>query len=69
MKYFLLTSTALFSRFIPQDCLRLLNTSTGSLLLSLESLTVETLRELGVTRLTVEQARAVMSCRVELSVL
>ena len=69
MKYFLLTSTALFSRFISQDSLRLLNTSTGSLLLSLESLTVETLRELGVTRLTVEQARAVMSCRVELSVL
>ena len=52
-----------------QDSVRLLNTSTGSLLLSLESLDSATLRDLGVTRLTVEQSRAVIRTRVELSVM
>ena len=65
----LTSSTRTYSAVLFQDCVRLLNTSAGSLLLSMESLEPETLRELGVTRLTVEQARAVMSCRVELSVL
>ena len=49
--------------------MKLLNTNTGSLLLSLESLAPATLRDLGVTRLTVEQAAAVIQTRVELSVL
>ena len=52
-----------------QDSVKLLNTNTGSLLLSLESLDLATLRDLGVTRLTVEQARAVITTRVELSVM
>ena len=52
-----------------QDSVRLLNTSAGSLLLSLECLDQPTLRDLGVSRLTVEQAQAVIRTRVELSVL
>ena len=56
-------------------CLKLLNTSTGSLILSLDTLqgpdtrgADSILRELGVTRLSVEQAVAVINTRVELSV-
>ena len=55
-----------------QDCVRLLNTSAGSLILSLETLQTKdgdkTLRDLGISRLTVEQAVAVIQTRVDLSV-
>ena len=62
-----------------QDCVKLLNTGAGSLILSLETLRpgteVEaaaagdtTLADLGVSRLTVEQAVAVMQTRVDLRV-
>jgi len=54
------------------DCVRLLNTSAGSLILSLETLQTKdgdkTLRDLGISRLTVEQAVAVIQTRVDLSV-
>ena len=53
----------------------MLNTSAGSLILSLETLQGpdlksgdSTLRELGVRRLTVEQAVAVILTRVDLTV-
>ena len=55
--------------------MKLLNTSAGSLILSLETLQSpdtrggdSTLRELGVRRLTVEQAVAVIQTRVDLAV-
>ena len=54
--------------------MKLLNTSAGSLILSLDTLetrdvrdTDSTLRELGVRRLTVEQAVAVIRTRVDLT--
>ena len=66
---------AFFFTFYFQDCLKLLNTSTGSLILSLETLQSpdtrsgdSILKELGITRLSVEQAVAVINTRVELTV-
>ena len=62
-----------------QDCVKLLNTGAGSLILSLDTLRPgtgteaaaagdTTLADLGVSRLTVEQAVAVMQTRVDLRV-
>ena len=60
-----------------QDCIKLLNTGAGSLILSLDTLRPgteaaaagdTTLADLGVSRLTVEQAVAVMQTRVDLRV-
>ena len=55
--------------------MKLLNSSAGSLILSLDTLQRpdtqggdSTLRELGVRRLTVEQAVAVINTRVDLTV-
>lgn len=55
---------------ILMDCVRLLNTASGSLILSLETLKTrngeKTLAELNVSRLTVDQAVAVIQTRVDL---
>lgn len=62
-----------------QDCVKLLNIGAGSLILSLDTLRPgaeaeaaaagdTTLADLGVSRLTVEQAVAVMQTRVDLRV-
>ena len=48
----------------------MLNTAAGSLILSMETLSTKdgekTLKELGVSRLTVEQASAVINTRIDL---
>ena len=57
-----------------QDCVKLLNVTAGTLILSLETLqdtaspaaAGSTLKDLGLTRLTVEQAVAVIQTRVDL---
>jgi hypothetical protein len=57
-----------------QDCVKLLNVSAGTLILSMETLqdtdsptaAANTLKDLGLNRLTVEQAVAVIQTRVDL---
>ena len=59
---------------ILQDCVKLINVSAGTLILSMETLqhsdttsaATNTLKELGLNRLTVEQAVAVIETRVDL---
>ena len=65
---------ALCCTILLQDCVKLLTVTAGTLILSLETLqdtasptaAANTLKDLGLTRLTVEQAVAVIQTRVDL---